>query len=262
MTIFMPNNYKINFFFLSIFLVFFTFSSSVTASDHFDFWIKTPNSWQDKRDGLGNDLVRQLVAPDGNAFIEVYAASGANPGLQAIADGMESGIRQRGGAYLQNRISSRSDSTPAGQAAIAREYTGNHNGVPLKALGLYAYGNGKAIVVIGVFVAAMEARYKDLVYRSVLSLSFSPPKTSSDRCSGIVGRWHWFTGNSAEFGPNGVMPGTGNSWRCIDPKAGVFQIVWNNGKWVDTLTLSADGKRLKGKNQKGGRVWGERLANQ
>jgi hypothetical protein len=254
--------FRISYIILPIILTFLIYAASASASGPYDFWIKTPNSWQDKRDSLGNDLVRQLVAPDGNAFIEVYAARGANPGLQAIADGMESGIRQRGGAFLQNRVSSSSGSTGDGQQGIAREYTGNHNGIPLKAVGLYTYGNGKAIVVFGVFVAAMEAQYRDLVYRSILSFRFSPPDETGNRCSGIVGRWHWFTGNTAEFHPNGKVPGTGNSWQCVDPKAGVVRIVWNNGKWVDTLNLSADGKRLEGKNQRGDRVWGKRLANQ
>ncbi len=263
-----------------ILVIFFNHSIAI-AYDNYDFWIQTPNGWTQNTQGLSNDLKKQVISPDRNAFIEVYAAEGSNPGLQRIADGMEQGILNRGGIYFQNRISS-SNVMADGHPAIFREYNSNYNGNRLHAYALYTYANKGAVVAIGVFVQQFASQYQNPVYQSVTSLRFTPPPTMSsndpynsgdtpyggnnpygsanDLCSQIVGKWKWFTGSVAEFYADGRMPGSGNSWRCVDPQRGTFNVVWSNGKWVDTLTLSQDGSRLDGQNQVGNRVWGTRLS--
>lgn len=250
---------------MTLFAVF-LFQGKASAYEKYDFWIQTPNGWTHNTQGLSNDLKKQVISPDRNAFVEVYAAEGANPGLQAIADGMERGILNRGGVYFQNRISSRNVMVD-GHPAIFREYNSNYNGNPLHAYAIYSYANRGAVVAIGVFAEQFTQQYQTLVYQSVTSLRFSPPPTSgndpyssnTDPCSMIIGKWKWFTGSVAEFYPNGRMPGNGNSWRCADPHSRTFIITWSNGKWVDTLKMSPDGSRLEGKNQIGNRVWGNRL---
>lgn len=251
------------------------------GAEEYDFWVQTPTDWVNKTEGLGNDLKKQVMSPAGDAFIEVYAAKGTNIGVQAIADGMEQAMRQRDTAYLQNRISSRNIQAD-GQPAILREYTGQYNGLPLRAYALYAYGNGGRFAVFGVFVAGQSAKYQQMLHTCVTSLRFSAPGQPSSGqaastgspyggggspygsgpdpgCGAIVGKWKWFTGSTAEFGPNGHIPGQGHHWECLD-NGKTFKISWNNGQWVDTLTLSDDGSRMEGKNQVGNRVWGTRIS--
>ncbi len=248
------------------------------SAEEYDFWVQTPTDWTNKTEGLGRDLKKQVMSPAGDAFIEVYAARGNNISAQAIADGMEQAMRQRDTAYLQNRISSK-DITADGQPAVLREYTGLYNGIPLRAYALYAYGNGGGFAVFGVFVAGQSAKYQDRVYTCVTSLRFSPPggqapastgsspyggtgspyAASPDAgCNAIVGQWKWFTGSTAQFDPNGAIPGAGSHWECLD-NGRTFKISWDNGRWIDTLTLTEDGTRLEGKNQVGNRVWGTRI---
>ncbi|WP_432734989.1 hypothetical protein [Maridesulfovibrio sp. FT414] len=256
-------------------------AANATAYDDYDFWIQTPNGWTENTQGLSNDLKKQVISPDRNAFIEVYAARGNNPGLQAIADGMEQGILNRGGVYFQNRLSSRNVQVD-GHPGIFREYSSNYNGNRLHAYGLYTYARGGAVVAIGVYVEQLAGQYRNLVYNSVNSLRFSPPPTmgsndpygsgaapygnndpygsAHDNCDLLVGKWRWFTGSVAEFQQGGRMPGNGNSWRCLDPERRTFEITWGNGRYIDTLTMTQDGNRLDGKNQIGNRVWGTRLS--
>ncbi|WP_320172242.1 hypothetical protein [Maridesulfovibrio sp.] len=266
---------------LIVFLAAVAFPLRAGAYDNYDFWIQTPTGWTTNTQGLSDDLKKQVISPDRNAFVEVYAAKGNNPGLQRIADGMEQGILNRGGVYFQNRISSRNVQAD-GHPAIFREYSSTYNGSRLHAYGLYTYANGGAVVAIGVYAEQFAGQYRNLVYNSVTSLRFSPPPTmssntpygagntpyggndpygsSTDACSRLVGKWKWFTGSVAEFYAGGRMPGAGNSWKCADPSRGTFIITWSNGKWVDTLTMSQDGNRLDGQNQIGNRVWGTRLS--
>ncbi|WP_319764374.1 hypothetical protein [Maridesulfovibrio sp.] len=241
-----------------------------TAYGDYDFWIQTPTAWTQNTQGLSNDLKKQVISPDRNAFIEVYAAPGNNPGLQTIADHMEKGILNRGGAYFQNRINSRNimqDNHPA----IFREYSSFYNGNRLHAYAIFTYANGGAVVAIGVFAESFAQQYQNLVYQSINSLRFSPPSsataggnspygTSGNGCEQLVGKWKWFTGSEAQFYAGGRMPGNGNSWQCLDPARGVVKIIWSNGRWVDTLTLSADGRKVEGKNQIGNRVWGTKIS--
>lgn len=264
--------------FFLILATIFLFSSAQpgAAYDNYDFWIQTPTDWTHKTEGLSEDLKKQVISPDRNAFIEIYAAAGNNPGLQILADSMEQAIIQRGGVYFQDRIASRNimqDNHPA----IFREYSSYYNGNKLHAYGLFTYANGGAIVAIGVFAEPFAQQYQKIVHQSINSLRFSPPLTaggssshgtsarnpyagSSNKCEELVGKWRWFTGSQAEFYADGRMPGNGNHWECIDPAQGKIKIVWTNGKWVDTLTLSTDGHRVDGQNQIGNRVWGTKIS--
>lgn len=245
------------------------------AYDDYDFWIQTPSGWNNKQQGLDGGLKKQVMAPDGNAFIEVYAEETNNPGLQRLADAMEQGIKDKGGVYFQNRLSSRNIQAD-GYPAIFREYNCNYNGNRLHSYALYTYANGGAIVAIGVYVESFAHKYKNLIYQSISSLRFTPPPTmaandpygpnntpyGSDEgvCDLIVGKWKWFTGSVAEFYPDGRMPGHGNHWKCADSNKRTFIISWSNGKWVDTLTMSQNGNRMDGQNQIGNKVWGTRLS--
>lgn len=87
-----------------IICIFFLFTEQVAARDTV-FQIQIPPHWHNKTDRLDNDLKQQAMAPDNDAFIEVYAVQSGKIGTRAIADSMEQAMRSRGKAFLQNRIS-------------------------------------------------------------------------------------------------------------------------------------------------------------
>lgn len=258
---------------LSAMMLWGVWGGSAGAEDY-DFWVQTPTHWQNRTESLGNDLKKQVMSPQGDAFIEVYAArADATMGVTALADEMENRLKANGVAYVQNRTGSRPVEAD-GQPAVLREYQGNYNGIPLRSYAMYAFGNGGGFMIVGVFVDSQAAKYRDTVYACVTSLRFSPPgapkpgPVAADPyagagpavdCNAIVGKWQWFTGSTAEFGPDGAIPGQGNRWECSGNRE--YRIYWENGKYVDTLTLSADSLGLEGKNQYGRKVWGKRIGN-
>ena len=68
----------------------------------------------------------------------------------------------------------------------------------------------------------------------------------TDVCQSVAGTWSWFNDSDVTFSADGmaVQPGTGfkGTWTCNN---GVVKINWPMGV-VDTLTLSSDGKHLRG----------------
>lgn len=140
-----------------------------------NYWLPTPKGWEDRNDSLGRDLLKQVVAPGGVAAIEVYGASGDNPGLQVIANTMEQGMRARGAAYLNQRLNDQRRTTTDGYDAIFREYAGDHHGTQLRAYALYTYGNGSALAAFGFYAVNQGAGHRDVVRSSIEGLRFSPP---------------------------------------------------------------------------------------
>ena len=45
--------------------------SSAKGAAQWDFWIQKPSGWIDNKSNLGNELVKQIVEPGQNAFVEV-----------------------------------------------------------------------------------------------------------------------------------------------------------------------------------------------
>jgi len=84
-------------------------------------------------------------------------------------------------------------------------------------------------------------------------------KKATKPCEGVIGKWSWFNGNTVTFSANGTMGGDPKyTWSCDGTNPDRVTINWNN-KWIDKLTLSKDGSRLKGKNQHGTIVWGIKM---
>ncbi len=48
------------------------------------------------------------------------------------------------------------------------------------------------------------------------------------------------------------------TWQVLDAAAGRFRLEYRQGGWVDTVTLSADGREIDGTNNRGVRVYGTR----
>jgi hypothetical protein len=88
-----------------------------------------------------------------------------------------------------------------------------------------------------------------------------------DGCYRIVGDWGWFIGGKVSFSAmsvarwtpatKGTPPATG-TWSC-DGRSGIYTVTWQNG-FVDTLTLSADGRQLNGASSTGVKVSGTRTS--
>lgn len=72
---------------------------------------------------------------------------------------------------------------------------------------------------------------------------------------GIVGTWDWFNGSTVIINSNGTMQSSGGNYGTWMRSGSQYILRWRNGGWVDTLTLSIDGRRLEGTNQYSGRVW-------
>ena len=81
-----------------------------------------------------------------------------------------------------------------------------------------------------------------------------------NRCQLVTGTWRWFNHVDVTLGKGTASSTKGDSgtWTCVDSRAGTIELSWNGGVWIDTLTLSADGKSLSGTNQHGGSVGASR----
>jgi hypothetical protein len=84
----------------------------------------------------------------------------------------------------------------------------------------------------------------------------------------IVGTWDWFTDETKYFHSDGTFECWINGkktvvgrWDLLDSPKRVYKLNQNNGEWIDTLTLSADGKNLKGHNQNNDSVSGSKISN-
>lgn len=78
----------------------------------------------------------------------------------------------------------------------------------------------------------------------------------------VVGKWRWSVNGKelpgAEFEPEGKIAGRpDSSWLLVDPRARRYQFMWGR-EFIDVMTLSADGTRLEGKNNKGDTITARR----
>jgi hypothetical protein len=75
----------------------------------------------------------------------------------------------------------------------------------------------------------------------------------------ILGKWSWFNGDVHTFLPEGKIAGDpNNNWTLLDSDKNLYRIVWG-GKWIDTVTISPDGRTLTGTNQVGTRITGNKI---
>ncbi|MES2570331.1 MAG: hypothetical protein V4710_09810 [Verrucomicrobiota bacterium] len=86
----------------------------------------------------------------------------------------------------------------------------------------------------------------------------------SDAREPIVGQWKWFTGAVVKFEDRGELSsssGIPGKWERLTARTGqyVYTVTWNDGEFIDTLTLSKDRKLMTGTNKGGGSVSAERV---
>lgn len=75
----------------------------------------------------------------------------------------------------------------------------------------------------------------------------------------LVGHWIWHGGNFVTVSADGTAvsrKGARATWRFLDNKEleRKYEVIWDDGVFIDTMRMSRDGKKLTGKNQKGERV--------
>ena len=80
---------------------------------------------------------------------------------------------------------------------------------------------------------------------------------------GLPGRWEWVAGQTLEISANGtfeVFEGLAkiNEGQWVSLGGAEFRFTHRNGGWIDTVTLSADGKTISGTNNRGNPVQGTR----
>jgi hypothetical protein len=85
-------------------------------------------------------------------------------------------------------------------------------------------------------------------------------------CQAVTGRWKWFNGGRVTFytdgtllGEHHILPGNRGVWECTDPDRRRFTVRWQQEESVDELRLSSDGKSIRGTNQRGVRISGQRM---
>jgi hypothetical protein len=99
------------------------------------------------------------------------------------------------------------------------------------------------------------------------SMENKPPTGQPSNKPDIVGNWSWFAGgvvkmtqdHRVEWRQKVDGPATGGGTWQLDAATGEYKIIWEGTGFVDKLTLSADGQSLKGKNQGGAEVTGNRV---
>lgn len=79
----------------------------------------------------------------------------------------------------------------------------------------------------------------------------------------IVGRWRWFVNGGEAPGKvlladGGIKNVPDSSWVLKDRRERRYELSWVNRRFIDKLTLSADGNTLSGRNQNGDLIEGKR----
>ncbi|HSR13658.1 MAG TPA: hypothetical protein VLS90_19575 [Thermodesulfobacteriota bacterium] len=85
----------------------------------------------------------------------------------------------------------------------------------------------------------------------------------------LAGSWNWVSGQRLVVSPDGacqVFEGNRQintcQWTVIDASRRMIRITHRQGGWVDTVTLSLDGRTLDGTNNQNARIHGEKVQGQ
>jgi len=84
---------------------------------------------------------------------------------------------------------------------------------------------------------------------------------SKPTCNDIVGEWKWFVGPQLTIKADHTFSNGENSgnWEVASAKDRKYTLRWDVGGFIDTVTLSADGRKLTGTNSDKNAVSGERV---
>lgn len=88
----------------------------------------------------------------------------------------------------------------------------------------------------------MSRKIPLLVFVALMPLEAQPPS-----CDDVIGKWAWFTRGVVTIKPDGTMahePGNHGTWTCARGAKTIITLRWRVGGYVNTMEVSADGKRL------------------
>lgn len=86
------------------------------------------------------------------------------------------------------------------------------------------------------------------------------PKADEARAKDpILGKWVWHGGHPVTVAADGTATSTKGpraTWKFLNNKEleRKYEVVWDEGIFIDTVRLSRDFKKVEGKNQKGERI--------
>jgi hypothetical protein len=101
---------------------------------------------------------------------------------------------------------------------------------------------------------------RSLIFGLLLVFSLAPQE-SQPKCNDIVGVWKWFVGPQLTFKADHTFVSSENSgtWELTKAAERKYTLKWDNGGFVDAVTLSADGLKLTGTNNQNNKISGERV---
>ncbi len=264
---------------LAVALAWNTAATAETMRDsEYGYQVEYPDAWRVQRQDQQGGRIAIGLSPDEAVAVavtsidagrplsseQVHAAFEENILTTILSGGQRSSVTP----YLLNGL--------AGVYGIYRgPYDGTGGRIDATLHAFYgAFGSKGYIVwwIVPSHLVAARSGEAERVMRSFLVpslLATLPPKagpapgaagSDAAACDAVVGSWKWFTGSTVVLDPGGTIGGNPkNVWTCEDADTRTFVLRWGS-RFVDTLVLSADGRRLEGKNQHGSRVTGERVA--
>ncbi len=100
------------------------------------------------------------------------------------------------------------------------------------------------------------AEIKQMCSNAGYSSAYSKSNTPSLNYSAI-GEWYWFNGGVVTLTNTGIILSNGKNAGTYSCSGNTCKLRWEKG-YIDTLTISANAKKLDGKNQHGTHVWGNK----
>ena len=103
----------------------------------------------------------------------------------------------------------------------------------------------------------MSRKIQLLVFLGSMPLAAQPPS-----CDDAIGKWAWFTRGVVTIKPGGAMahePGNDGTWTCARGAKTIITLRWRVGGFVNTMELSADGKKLSSTDPSQATVTGTRM---
>jgi hypothetical protein len=188
--------------------------------------MQCPPGWSDERSGLGNDLVKQCIAPNRDAFVELYSSQGEVLPLDHLLQQWEAGMLAKGMPF-QNRVRMQ-DGQVSGVPARTWEYTGMANGARFHSYVSGTVHGGNTYVIQGLYVEE-RAALQDQVRAALNSFVFTDRGANvMPRAMGQGGGMQG--GMSGGMGQGGAQGSAGSaSGGAGTPVAGLKDRAWKTG---------------------------------
>lgn len=97
---------------------------------------------------------------------------------------------------------------------------------------------------------------------SLPAQTFPPVVRPPAETISLVGKWRWMDNQVVTVGADFAFTagnGRKGTWKLKDKTPRTYILTWDGGVFVDELTLSADGKKVIGRNNKDKKIKGDRI---